>query len=203
MEKAYLHIRSLIIRSGLTFLCFFILACHNETKASQIVSLRKEQRASFETIEDAEVFLNQYLEDTNTFEREFRNLLNNSPNGNIEKAQGINNNLVEILVSVKYQLETSKALILYYGNKPIDCIGNLIDMQASCSIGNGCNESFRTIEVFGDIELNNETLELLNVEILVYGVVRFNGEILNINDVNNGVYENIKLRCSNSKITLI
>tara|TARA_R110000796_G_scaffold58965_6_gene135864 strand:+ start:18284 stop:18601 length:318 start_codon:yes stop_codon:yes gene_type:complete len=84
-----------------------------------------------------------------------------------------------------------------------DATDLLSNIDESWSIGNGCNESFRTIEVFGDIELNNETLELLNVEILVYGVVRFNGEILNINDINNGVYENIKLRCSNSKITLI
>lgn len=180
-----------------------IFGCENKKGKPKEISLNKTaQKAdqSFATVEDAQIFLNQYLEDTNTFERELRNLLNNSPDGNIEQATNLNNNLVEVLVSVKYQLQTSAALIDYY-NRPIDCIEQLGNMQVGCSIGNGCTGSFRTLERFGDIQLNDQTLELLNVEILLHGSVKWFDETLIIEDIENGVYENIKYICENSKIT--
>ena len=183
-----------------------IFSCDNEKKVNQKLSLENREIAemkSFDDIEDAQVFLDQYLQDSNTFERELKNLLNSSPAGNSGQALKINTDLSEVLVSVKYQLETSKALIKYYDNNPIDCIEQLTDMQVSCSIGNACGESLGVIEVFSDLQLNDETLELLSVEILLHGSVKWFDQILLIEDIENGVYENIKFLCENSKITLV
>lgn len=85
----------------------------------------------------------------------------------------------------------------------IDCIDQLNNMQTSCSIGNGCDGAFRVIELPHDIQLNDEYLEVLNVEIRVNGVVRYYEEIINVDLIQEGVYENLRYLCDNSKIVLI
>ena len=72
----------------------------------------------------------------------------------------------------------------------------LDNMQRSWSIGNGCYEAnYKVVDVDGNLELNGNTLEVLDATIKVYGCVTNYGEYI---DVLNSEY--IIYKCESSKI---
>jgi hypothetical protein len=72
----------------------------------------------------------------------------------------------------------------------------LEDMDKSWSFGNGCFEAnYKVVDVYGDLELNGNTLEVLDATIQVYGCVKNFGEYV---DVLNSEY--IIYKCETSRI---
>lgn len=72
----------------------------------------------------------------------------------------------------------------------------LEDMDKSWSVGNGCLEAnYKVVDVYGDLELNGNTLEVLDATIQVYGCVKNFGEYV---DVLNSEY--IIYKCESSRI---
>jgi hypothetical protein len=69
-------------------------------------------------------------------------------------------------------------------------------MDKSWSVGNGCLEAnYKVVDVYGDLELNKNTLEVLDATIQVFGCVKNLGEYIDVLDSEYIIY-----KCESSRI---
>jgi len=77
-----------------------------------------------------------------------------------------------------------------------DATSILQEMDKSWSVGNGCYEAnYKVVDVYGNLELNSNTLEVLDATIQVFGCVMNYGEYIDVLDSEYIIY-----KCESSNI---